>query len=161
MKKWKLAIVIVPVVILVGYIAYQRGFEAGRDYTAQTDSTAPKHWVNKKWGYEITFPAQWEAIKRTDATIKSPGADVFCRSRSGASTAVFIYQPMSGDTLEGISNEVLDGYKKIGEVNVIEKKDYVKDAAAYKKVIFVGGKYTHYYTVISSKKFFFLFLQIV
>lgn len=152
MKAWRNVFTIL-VIIAVGYLCYQKGFEAGRDYTAQLDSANPKKWVSKKWGYEITFPGQWENIKRNDPSIKTSGADVFCGSRRSASTAVFVSPVIGNEDMDTLSGEVLNQYRNFSqELQVVDKKDYTKNSTQYRTIIFELKDHTHYYTIIISSK---------
>lgn len=152
MRIWKLVILFVLAIILAAYFAYQRGFEVGRDYTAQMDSVNPKNWVNKKWGYEVTFPKQWDNIKRNDRSIKTTGADVFCSSKMGASTAIFVLPVIPSNTIDNISDEVIGNYKKLGEVAIIDKKDYNKGNVLYRNIVFKQSDFIEYYTIILTDK---------
>ena len=152
MRNWKLMVAFTLIIILVGYLSYQKGFESGRDYTAQTDSVNPKRWVNKKWGYEITFPGQWDSIKRHDPSIKSVGTDVFCSNKSGASTAVFVSTLMPNYTIDNATDEILNQYKKLGELTIIDKRDYAKDTFSYRTIVFKQMEYMQHYTIIFTRK---------
>lgn len=152
-QSWKWILILIFVSLTVGYFSYQNGFEVGRDFTAQMDSTNPKKWTNKKWGYEITFPGQWDALKRNDPSIKSMGADVFCSNKAGASTAVFV-SPMGNETIDKVTDEILGQYKTLGELIVVDKKDYTKDKFSYRTIIFKQKEVTHHYTFIFTNAIF-------
>lgn len=153
-KRWKSIVSFILIIIAVAYFSNRRGFELGRSYVEQIDSTNPRKWTSKKWGYEIIFPSHWENIKRHDSSIKSMGADVFCGSRTWASTAVFVYPKTVNTSLDNITDGLLNEYKKITkkEVKIIEKKDYEKDNLLFRTLIFQCSNYLHHYTFVISKK---------
>ncbi|MCX5704643.1 MAG: hypothetical protein NTZ92_01035 [Candidatus Omnitrophica bacterium] len=155
MKNWYWILILIFVSLVVGYFSNQKGFETGRDFTAQMDSTNPKKWTNNKWGYEITFPGEWDSIKRDDPSVTSTGADVFCSSKSGASTAVFISPIIPNQTINSAMDEILENYKQlgiIGGIEVLSKRDYSKDGLIYGIMIFKQKEYTHHYAIIFTNK---------
>jgi len=156
MKKWRVVLGALGIVLVawgLGYAVYKKGFESGRDFSAQRDSESPKKWVSEKWDYEITFPRLWESIKRDDPSIRSMGADVFCSGGRGASTAVFVYPRVSRDTLDGATDEILNLYRnQVGEVTLVEKNDFTKDGFPARTLVFKQGEFTHHYTFVLTDK---------
>jgi len=141
------------IISATGYIAYDSGYRAGRNYTQQFDSDLPKKWVSKKWGYEVTFPWSWDNLKRDDPSILSMGADIFCGNRRGASTAVFVYPFVSGDTLDKLAGEILAEYEKqVGPLTIIEQKVSTTGGFPLRTVIFSQGQFKHHYTFIQADK---------
>lgn len=139
------------VIIIIAFITYRIGFEAGREYTKQLDSGGQKTWKSKKWGYEITFPESWDNIKRHDPSIKGMGADVFCGSRSGASTAVFVYPGMNKSyTIDEFADGILKQYEAMVKTKIYikDEKKYEQNGLKYKIVIFQQDKTTHHYAFV-------------
>lgn len=150
---WGLIVIFIIAIILTGFISYKKGFQTGINYIAEKDSTQSKVWTSKKWKYQITFPWDWNPIKRYDPSIKTSDVDVFCSNNLGFSTAVFAYRKPSDTSLDRVSSDVLENFKKMGaDIKVISKEDYKKNNALYRKIIFQREESTHYYTIVLGSK---------
>ena len=137
MNRIVLAVVCLLGLILVGYLSYYKGYNAGRAYTAINDSLNPRTWQSKKWKYEIVFPISWDPIKRSDASVKSPSIDVFCASPRGPSTAVFAYRRFKDETLGEVYNNIVESYRKnYKKLEIIDQQNYTKDNIEYRMILF-------------------------
>ena len=80
------------------------------------------------------------------------GADVFCSSKSGASTAVFISPKIPNENFDSASEKILQNYKSLGEVEIISKKADMRNGILYGNLIFKQKDHAHHYTIIFADK---------
>lgn len=143
--------------LAAGTLLYRRGFQGGLDFTAAKDSTAPRKWVSPRWGYEITFPAAWGPIQRGDASVLSPGVDLFCSNGRSASTAVFAYARTPADTLEAFAKEILDRHRQeFKNLEMVQERSYDVGGIPYKKMVFrvqspVSKTMCHYAVILGQE----------
>jgi hypothetical protein len=157
MLNLNLIIVFIAVYFVSIYFAYKFGYKKGKNYIIHNDSENPKFWRSNRWKYEISFPSDWNPIKRGDKSIKSPDADIFCQSSRGYSCVVFVYKSLKSESLTQVSRNILQQYKdQFGVNKIIKENEYIKNEISYRKIIFNRESMIHFYTFVIHNSYLYI-----